>query len=208
MAGESADRRYGDLAVYRRLLKDVRPYRRHVAGTLCLSLLASPLVLLTPVPIQMVVDNVIGGRPVSDFFDTWLPAAATESGPGVLIVYVGLFLVIGLIAYLQVLGAGVCRLTRARGSSWGTLFENVTSEAGNGDPQQPGSPGGAPTAGGATALRVGSRLVSETTPRWPRAHRAGNQAPQAPATSVWRADRTRALEPVGEAPSSLLGLPE
>ena len=30
MAGESADRRYGDPAVYRRLLKDVRPYRRHV----------------------------------------------------------------------------------------------------------------------------------------------------------------------------------
>lgn len=97
-------RRFGDLAIYRRLYSDVRPDRLRIAGAVCFSLLATPLLLLTPFPIKMAVDNVIGGRPVSGFLETVLPAAVTESDTALLIVAVSLLLLIGLLAQLQTLG--------------------------------------------------------------------------------------------------------
>jgi len=97
-------RRLGDLAIYRRLSADVRPDRLRIAGTIGISLLGTPLILLTPFPIKMVIDNVIGGRPVAGLVAAVLPDAATKSDTALLIVSVGLLLLIGLLAQLQILG--------------------------------------------------------------------------------------------------------
>lgn len=97
-------RRVGDLATYRRLYADVRPHQLRIAGTVCVSLLGTPLLLVTPFPLKMVVDNVIGGRPVSELLKSVLPAGATSSSTGLLIVSIGLLLLIGLLSQLQTLG--------------------------------------------------------------------------------------------------------
>src|SRR3989441_5428084 len=43
---------YGGLILYRRLLRQARPYWLHIVGVLLLDLLATPLVLLTPLPLD------------------------------------------------------------------------------------------------------------------------------------------------------------
>ncbi|MGI8427849.1 MAG: ABC transporter ATP-binding protein [Solirubrobacteraceae bacterium] len=102
-------RRLGDLAIYRRLSADVRPDRLRIAATICFSLLATPLMLLTPFPIKIAVDNVIGGRPISGFLKALLPAGVAKSHTGLLIVAVALLLLVGLLAQLQVLGNRVLK---------------------------------------------------------------------------------------------------
>jgi len=93
--------RYGTLTLYRRLLWQARPYWPHLAGILVLSLLAPPLALLTPLPLKVLVDSVIGSRPVSGLLDIVVPAAAPRSGPGLLPLTVGLVLAIGVLVHLQ-----------------------------------------------------------------------------------------------------------
>ncbi len=61
------DARYNTLELYRRLLAQARPYGVLVGLTLAVELLAAPLALLMPVPLKIVVDNVLGGRPLPRF---------------------------------------------------------------------------------------------------------------------------------------------
>ncbi len=73
-----------DLALFRRLLQQARPYWVHVIAIFLLGLLATPLGLLTPLPVKIVVDNVIGTRPLPAFLSRMLPISATRSPTGVL----------------------------------------------------------------------------------------------------------------------------
>ena len=47
-------RRYGDLALSRRLLAEARPYWPHIACIFLLGMLATPIALLLPLPLQIV----------------------------------------------------------------------------------------------------------------------------------------------------------
>ena len=49
--------------VVARLLVEARPYWRWIGGYFLLGLLAVPLTLLTPVPLKVVVDSVLGDSP-------------------------------------------------------------------------------------------------------------------------------------------------
>ena len=93
--------RYSDLTLYRRLLGQARSCRPHLAGILLLSLLAPPLMLLTPLPLKILVDSVIGSRPVSGFLDGVLPTAVPRSGLALLLPTAGLLVAIGLLVHLQ-----------------------------------------------------------------------------------------------------------
>jgi len=53
-------RRYPAIVLYRRLLNHARPYQFHIVGMLLLGLLATPLALLTPLPLKIAIDSVIG----------------------------------------------------------------------------------------------------------------------------------------------------
>src|SRR5215207_7931053 len=52
-------RKYSSLTICWRLILQARPYWAHVAGFLFLSLLATPLALLAPLPLKVAVDCVI-----------------------------------------------------------------------------------------------------------------------------------------------------
>ena len=45
----------------------------HLAGILALSLLAPPLALLTPLPLRIAVDSVIGSHPLPGVLAAWAP---------------------------------------------------------------------------------------------------------------------------------------
>ncbi|HXJ56992.1 MAG TPA: ABC transporter ATP-binding protein [Verrucomicrobiae bacterium] len=66
-------------SLYWRLFQQLRPYWVHLAGLLGLSLLAPPLALLTPLPLKIAVDNVIGRQPLPRFIAACLPEAWTHS---------------------------------------------------------------------------------------------------------------------------------
>ena len=68
-----AERHHTDLALFRRLASETRPYRLHIACIFVISMLAAPLTLLTPVPLAIAVDSVIGSQPLPGFLDAIVP---------------------------------------------------------------------------------------------------------------------------------------
>jgi ATP-binding cassette subfamily B protein len=84
---------YSDLKLFRRLFAQSKPYHKHILFILILNLLATPLALLTPIPLKIAVDNVVGSKPVSEFLNTFIPSYFTASKFGLL----------GFVAILQVL---------------------------------------------------------------------------------------------------------
>ena len=75
---------FTNLALYRRLLAQARPYWPHIAATLVLGLLSTPLALLSPLPLQIAVDSVIGSHPVPRVLDALSSSAAMHSKTAVL----------------------------------------------------------------------------------------------------------------------------
>src|SRR5947208_9396174 len=73
-----------DVGLLRRLLGQAQPYWPHVGALLLLSLLASPLSLLAPLPLKLAVDNVIGSHPLPPFVAPLVPEAIARSAGGVL----------------------------------------------------------------------------------------------------------------------------
>src|SRR3989475_6988670 len=80
-----------ELALYRRLLRQARPYWLHLAGLFGIGLLASPLALLDPVPLKIVFDSVLGSHPLPAYVRAVLPSAVLGS-PGGVLVALGLLL--------------------------------------------------------------------------------------------------------------------
>ena len=92
-------------ALSRRLARLVRPYWPHLAGILSLGLLSTPLSLLTPLPLKIAVDSVVGSQPIPAFLEAILPAALTRSGGAVLVVAAGLVVAVALLSKLQELSS-------------------------------------------------------------------------------------------------------
>lgn len=90
-----------DLALIKRLLLQARPFWPHIFGIFALGLVTTPLALLTPVPIKIVVDNIIGNEPLPKIFVQLLPKGITESTPALLLVTVLMLVIITLLTNLQ-----------------------------------------------------------------------------------------------------------
>jgi len=90
-----------DIALYRRLLRQARPYWPHLAGLFAIGLLASPIALLNPVPLKIAVDSALGRHPLPAYIRVLVPALATGSFAGVLAVAVVLMLAIAALGQLQ-----------------------------------------------------------------------------------------------------------
>jgi ATP-binding cassette subfamily B protein len=103
-------RAHTEFALYRRLLCQVRPYWPHLGGILLLNLLLSPLALLTPLPLKIVVDSVIGSHPLPGFFGALVPGAAARSDSAVLVFAVGLIIVVALLSALLNLAGSLLRV--------------------------------------------------------------------------------------------------
>ena len=87
--------RYPEATVYRRLLKEVRPFRLHLVGGTLLSLMSIPATMLLPLKIE--VDSALGSHPLPGFVRALVPRDALESRtsllapPAVLFVMFALF---------------------------------------------------------------------------------------------------------------------
>ena len=96
---------YTDVVLLRRLLGQARPYWPHVGALFFLSLLASPLSLLTPLPLKIAVDSVIGSHQLPGVVAPFVPDAIARSPSGLLALAVGLLLAVALLSQLQGLGS-------------------------------------------------------------------------------------------------------
>lgn len=96
---------YSDGRVLRRVFQESAGYRWHIVLVLFLNLLATPLALLTPVPLALAVDNVIGDKPVPGLLDWMLPEAFTSTDFRLLLVTAGLLIVVELLTQFQWLSA-------------------------------------------------------------------------------------------------------
>ena len=101
------ERRLGDVALYGRLLREARPYRLHIAALVAVSLLATPIALLMPVPLKIAVDTVVGSRPLPRILDAVVPDWMSASDAAVLALAACLVLLIGLLDQLEKLGTAV-----------------------------------------------------------------------------------------------------
>jgi ATP-binding cassette, subfamily B, bacterial len=105
----SAARTYTDLSLFRRLASETRSYRLQIAGIFIISMLAAPLTLLTPVPLQIAVDSAIGSHPLPGFLDGLVPAAVTDSKDAILIFTAVMFGAIAVLSQVQDLGSTVLK---------------------------------------------------------------------------------------------------
>ena len=93
-------RRHSNLTIFRLLLRQAWSYLPHVGAIVLLSLLATPLALLTPLPLKIAVDGVLGSQPLPDFLDWLLPSNAKGSGSVIIILVASLVLAIALLSEL------------------------------------------------------------------------------------------------------------
>ncbi|MDH3602478.1 MAG: ABC transporter ATP-binding protein/permease [Candidatus Tectomicrobia bacterium] len=100
--------RQGDLGILRRLLQEARPYWPHLTGILLLDLFATPLALLSPLPLKIVVDSVLGTEALPEFLSAAIPIAWREPS-ALLILAVTLLIVTALLTQLQSLAASFLR---------------------------------------------------------------------------------------------------
>lgn len=93
----------------RRFLSEVRPYWGSLLLIFAVDLLATPLMLLAPVPLKIAVDNVVGDQPLPSYVDVLLPDALSSGANLLLAAAILQVLVVGL-AQLQQLGSYVLRV--------------------------------------------------------------------------------------------------
>ncbi len=101
MARTAAGRHTTDLMIFRRVLRQAQPYAWRITGILVLSLLSTPLALLTPLPRKIVVDNVRGDAAVAGLLAVILPSQLEGLSTSLLWIAVVLLLLIALMNRLQ-----------------------------------------------------------------------------------------------------------
>ena len=99
-----ATRRYTDLTLHRRLLRQARPFWPHIVLLLIISLLATPLALLAPLPLKIAVDRVVGAEHLPGFLDAVVPSSVARSDTGIFILAAVLTVAVMLLTQLQALG--------------------------------------------------------------------------------------------------------
>jgi ATP-binding cassette, subfamily B, bacterial len=83
---EEPTSRRDERRLYRRIFEETRGFRPRILVLAGVGLLSTPLALLMPMPVKIVVDSVLDDRPLPGPIDWALPAAITDA-PGVLLVF-------------------------------------------------------------------------------------------------------------------------
>ena len=98
-----------DVVLYRRVLQQARLYGLHFVALFAVGVLASPVALLTPVPLRIVVDNVIGARPLPPLLRAVLPAAAVSTPAALLFAALCLLILVAAANQAQQLAGTLLR---------------------------------------------------------------------------------------------------
>jgi ATP-binding cassette subfamily B protein len=107
--GASRSRRRGHRTL-RRVLGLVRLYWGSVSIIFLIDLLATPLLLLAPLPLKLAVDHVIGNHPVPGMLRTAVPDALINSKFRLLLLAAALLVLVVLLAQLQEMASYVMRM--------------------------------------------------------------------------------------------------
>lgn len=92
--------------VYQRLIADSPRCRGPLFGLLALSVAAAPLALLAPLPLKIVLDSVIGGRPAS--FLSWLvPGEGAPTKGATVMIAVAILVAVTVLVEMQLLASEV-----------------------------------------------------------------------------------------------------
>src|SRR5205085_6615504 len=118
---------YTDVVLLKRLMREARGYWPHIGAVFVISMLAAPLALLTPVPLKIAVDSVLGSHPVPGFLDAILPGT-THSDTALLVALAVMFAAIAVLTQIQDMGNNLLQtytgeklLLRFRGK----LFQHI-----------------------------------------------------------------------------------
>ena len=101
--------RGGTLTLWRRVLDQARPYWLHVTALLLLNLATVPLTMLTPLPLKITVDTVLGSKPLPGAVAWLLPASAAQSRGTLLVLAAGLMIAVAVVTSLQGFANSVLR---------------------------------------------------------------------------------------------------
>ena len=102
-------RQHSDFALYRRLLRESRAFWPHIGALFILSVLAAPLTLLTPLPLKVVVDSILGAQPLPGWLLAVLPVGVERTGMAALLAVAVFLVVLALIKQLLDLVFNVLR---------------------------------------------------------------------------------------------------
>jgi len=96
--------------LYQRLLKQARPYWWYLVALLLMNLIGVPLSLLQPVPLKILVDNVLGSQPFPPAIQALLPQGTTLYGLSALLVPPVLFVLVLMANQIQQLASTAVRV--------------------------------------------------------------------------------------------------
>lgn len=105
----SFERKHSDFALYRRLLLEAKPFWWNIGGLLLLSLFTLPFTLLSPIPLKVTVDSVLGTQPLPPWIQWLFPSDAASNDFKLLLVLAGLLVAIALVKQGLDLVYGVLR---------------------------------------------------------------------------------------------------
>ena len=77
----------------RRLLSELRPYMLSILFVFAISLTAIPLALVSPLPIKLIVDNVIGTRPLPGYLRIVTTNSSQVSAQALVVIAIGILVV-------------------------------------------------------------------------------------------------------------------
>jgi ATP-binding cassette, subfamily B, bacterial len=107
MAGQFSSNR--DLALYIRLFRWARPYWTHLLGLFLLSLLATPLALLVPLPLKIALDSGLGSKPFPHLIRSFVPSGFSVSPSSALLFAIGLLIAVTILAQIQTLALALLK---------------------------------------------------------------------------------------------------
>ncbi len=85
--------------VWKGLFKELRPYFPHILLLFVISVLATPLSLISPLPLKIIVDNVLGSQPLSGYLTMFAPQPISLSY--LIILAIGILLAAAVLSQLQ-----------------------------------------------------------------------------------------------------------
>ena len=107
--------RSADLALTRRVVRQARPFWAGITGVFLLDLLLTPLMLLTPLPLAIAVDSVLGDTPLPGWLAGAMPDALTSSDHRVLLLAALLSLGVVLLSQAQEIAVQLLRTRTSEG---------------------------------------------------------------------------------------------
>jgi ATP-binding cassette subfamily B protein len=112
---EPSPKSQSDFVLFGRLAKQARPYWPHISAILALRMFGVPLALLTPLPLAIAVDSVVGSGPVPGFISPIVPDSWLDSKLSLLAFAAGFQVILVLLTQIQELGSYTLRAIAGQG---------------------------------------------------------------------------------------------